>query len=124
MSEKIKSPKLTANNLTKQALKVFDLCGYECWRQNNNAVWDAKKRIFRVNSVKRGVSDIIGYHRKTGVFLAAEVKAGKDKLSAEQVVFLTSVSRAGGVGLTIRSIEDLGKFTNENYGFRHKGEAK
>ncbi len=122
--DKIKKPKLTANNLTKQALKVFDLCGYECWRQNNNAVWDPKKRIFRVNSVKIGVSDIIGYHRKTGVFLAAEIKVGNDKLSVPQIMFLTSIVKAGGVGLTIRSIEDLEKFTNENYGFRHKSETK
>ena len=115
---KVKAPKLTANNLTKQALRVFDLCGFECWRQNNNAVWDAKKKVFRANSVRVGQSDIIGYHRKTGVFLAAEIKVGNDKLSAAQVMFLTGVERAGGVGITVRSIEDLGIFLQSHNGFK------
>jgi len=103
-------PKLTANQLTKAALKYFNAKGYECWRQNNAAVYDAKRNSFRANSVKKGVSDIIGYHRRTGQFLAVEIKIGKDKLSTEQEMFLKSVERSGGLAMVVKNVDDLVNF--------------
>jgi len=123
LKENIIKPTLTANRLTKEALRIFDMCGYEVWRQNNAAVYDEKKQVFRKNSAKRGVSDIIGYHRKTGVFIAVEIKVGKDKLSHEQTLFLRGIIRSGGVGLVIKRYEDLEYFLQIHNGFK-KNNAK
>ena len=99
--------KTTANALTAQALKALDLAGYNVWRQNNGGVFDPSKKVFRRNSSTPGISDILGYHRKTGVILAAEVKAGKDKLSEYQKRFLEGIEKSGGVAMVIRTMEDI-----------------
>lgn len=101
---------ISANALTKHALRILDLKGFKVWRQNNGGVWDPGKKVFRANSSTPGISDILGFHRRTGVFIACEIKAGKDKLSNEQEMFLKSVERSGGFALVIRTIEDLENF--------------
>lgn len=112
---KKKSPvKITANALTKHTLRVLDLKGFHCWRQNNAGVYDPTLKVFRANSSTAGISDVIGFNRKSGQFIAAEIKAGKDKLSKEQGMFLNSVERSGGVALVIRSIDDLEQFLKIN----------
>lgn len=73
-------------------------------------VYDAKLKCFRANSSTPGISDVIGFNRKTGQFIACEIKAGKDKLSKEQELFLGGVARSGGIALVIRKIEDLEAF--------------
>lgn len=101
---------ISANALTKHALKILDLSGYHVWRQNNGAVYDENKKCFRKNSSTPGISDIIGFHRKTGQFISCEIKVGKDKLSPEQEVFLNSVKRSGGIAFVAKSIDDLEQF--------------
>lgn len=86
----------TANQATRQILEYLNASWFYAWRNNNNAVWDEKKQAFRAGSVEKGVADIIGIQKKTGRFIAVEVKVGKDKLSAEQSRFLDSITRAGG----------------------------
>lgn len=107
LSKKAAIPKMSANTLTKHVIKLLDLKGFNVWRQNNGAVYDEKKKCFRKNSATPGISDIIGYHRKTGQFIACEIKAGKDKLSEDQRLFLERVNRSGGIGIEVRRIEDL-----------------
>lgn len=105
---------IKTNDLTKQALRVLSLSGFQVWRQNNGGVYDPVKKVFRRNSSTPGVSDIIGFHRKTGQFLAAEIKAGKDKLSPEQIQFLEDVKNAGGVALVIRTTDDLNELHHDH----------
>jgi hypothetical protein len=98
---------IKTNALTKHTLRALDIAGYNVWRQNNGAVYDAKFEGYRRNSSTPGISDIIGYHKKTGTFIAAEIKAGKDKLSKEQEIFLSQVKRAGGIAIVIKNIDDV-----------------
>lgn len=97
-----------ANQLAAYAVKVFTRAGWVAWRQNNVAVCD--KGQFRRFVGLRGVSDVIGFHRETGRFLAIEIKVGRDRLSAEQENFLQSVNRAGGLGLIVRHANDLAQY--------------
>lgn len=100
-------PRQTANNLTAQALKVLSLAGFHVWRQNNGGVYDPTKKVFRRNSSTPGISDIIGFHKKTGQFIACEIKVGKDKLSPFQERFLSDVKKAGGVSMVIKNTDEL-----------------
>ena len=64
-----------------------------------------------------GSSDLIGMipieitqemvGRKMAVFCAIEVKAKKGKLTKQQGLFLEMVNHMGGVGIVVRSPEDL-----------------
>lgn len=105
-------PPITANALTKTALRVLTLNGYHVWRQNNAAVYDPKQKVFRKNSATPGISDILGYCRKTGRIVACEIKVGKDRLSVEQTRFLEGVQASGGLAVVIKTIDDLLRFTN------------
>lgn len=101
---------ISANALTKAAIHYFSAKGFECWRQNSAGLYDPIKKVFRSNSVKKGVSDIIGFHKLNGQFIAVEIKVGKDKLSPEQSEFLRQVEKAGGVAIVVKSINDLENF--------------
>lgn len=101
--------KLTANQLTQYALKVLSYKGWHVWRQNQAAVFDPTKKVFRRGSSTPGISDIIGFNRSTGQFIAVEVKVGRDRLSPEQERFLSDVAKAGGVAVVVRSANDVDK---------------
>lgn len=105
-------PKITnANQLTTYAVKVFRHAGYFCWRENTAGIWDAKANAFRKNpGTLTGKSDVLGFHRTTGRFLACEVKVGNDRLSAEQEAFLAAVREAGGLALVVRHGDDLKQY--------------
>lgn len=80
---------LTASQLTRDALLILKNRGVTAWRNNNHATRG------RRNNVQLGVSDIIGYHRFTAIAHWIEVKKIGDKLSPEQVIFLSRASKAG-----------------------------
>lgn len=102
-------PKITnANQLTAYAVKVFRAAGYHCWRENTAGMWDAKANAYRANpGALVGKSDVIGFHRVTGKFLACEIKVGRDRMSVAQLAFLDAVRAAGGLALEVRHGDDL-----------------
>lgn len=100
-------PTITANALTKQTLRMLDLKGFHVWRQNNGGVYDPIKKVFRAGSSTPGISDILGFHRRTGLVIAVEIKVGRDKPSQAQLDFLAAVVKAGGIGKIVRNSDDL-----------------
>ena len=97
---------MSANSLTQSVIKHLTACGFVVWRQNSAAVFDTKKQVFRKNPTqKKGISDVLGFCRNTGIIIAVEVKWQKDKLSEEQSEFLAAVERAGGIALVAKTID-------------------
>jgi hypothetical protein len=80
---KASKPVTSANALTQQVLRVLGLKGFKVWRQNNGGIYDPVKKVFRANSSTLGISDVIGFHKRTGLIIACEIKVGRDKLSSE-----------------------------------------
>lgn len=101
--------KPNTNALTKETVRVLMLCGFEAWRQNNGGVYDPTRKVFRANSSTPGISDVLGYHKKTGCIVAAEIKTGKDRLSPAQTNFLEGIRKSGGFSFVIRTVDDLTK---------------
>jgi hypothetical protein len=99
--------KPTANQTTKAVIALLSGIGYIVWRNNTTGIWDAKKQVFRKHHGRVGIPDVIGYQKKTGRFIAVEIKAGKDKLSPEQDFFIKEVNRFGGIAMVVRSVDDL-----------------
>jgi hypothetical protein len=96
----------TANSLKNDCLEYLKTRGVLAWRQNNVGVWDPVKQVFRRRSAVKGVPDILGI-LPGGVFLACEVKVGKDRLSPEQQAFIDNANRQGGLALVARCLDDL-----------------
>ena len=93
------SPHLTTSQITKIALMMLFARGCSVWRQNNLAA------VGRKFTGMYGVPDIIGFHKKTGVFVGCEIKAKRDRLSEHQKHFLGSLLKAG--GLALLAVEDV-----------------
>lgn len=100
----------TTNELTKACIDYLTLKGYKVWRNNNGAVYDPTNKCFRKNKNKLlGVPDIIGFNKKTGIFIGVEIKVGKDKLSPEQILFIEEANKSNCICLVVKEIEDLTK---------------
>lgn len=80
---------MTSNEITKLALKELDKRDCEVWRQNQVRV---PGRLF---TGRKGLTDIQGFQRNTGLAVYCEVKAGKDSLSDDQICFLNKAQSAG-----------------------------
>ena len=101
------------NSLTQAILLYVNHNGFKAWRNNNSAIYSVKQKTFRKNpATLHGVSDIIGYNRKTGVALYVEVKTGKDKLSDAQERFLTDAELAGCLVFVARDFDSFEKEFN------------
>lgn len=102
-----KSVPTSANDLTSAIITYLSLHGWMVWRQNNVAVYDKQIGQYRAFTGMRGLPDIIGFNKKTGVFIAVEVKAGDDQLSPDQINFLHALNKSGGLGIVARSLDDV-----------------
>ena len=104
-------------DIQRGCLEWLSAKGVLSWRSNQIPV-PLKDGGFRKFAGLKGVADILGIVRQDvmlldrsiipmGVFLAVEVKGPKGKLSEEQEWFLEEVRRRGGIGLCVRSVDDL-----------------
>lgn len=80
---------LTAGQITKVAMIEMEMRHYFVWRHNNLAIPGRK-----FNGLK-GVPDIIGFCKKTGLSVYCEVKTKNDKISEYQANFMTRAKKAG-----------------------------
>jgi|DEB0MinimDraft_12_1074336.scaffolds.fasta_scaffold00129_5 hypothetical protein len=121
-----------SNQLTKNAIQFLTLNGFVCFRNNVTGIFDTKQAAaklanknlpistvikilsscYRKSHERKGVADIIGFQKKTGVFLAIEIKFGKDKLSADQINFLTEVVKNGGIAIVAKTFDQFVKDLN------------
>lgn len=102
-------PKISTNDLTKNAITFFKAKGFQCWRNSNIPIYDEKIGQYRSGSVLKGLPDILGYHLQSGVLLAVEIKNKhtKDKESVHQKVTLEAMRKAGCHVFVIRTMDDL-----------------
>lgn len=80
---------LTASHITTTALKILETRFCFVWRQNNLAV---RGRTF---TGLKGVPDIIGFQRFTGVAVYCEIKTVNDKMSQHQIDFMNKAKTSG-----------------------------
>lgn len=103
---------MSTNALTKAVIDLFTLKGYKVWRQNTAGIYDEKKGVYRSGSATKGISDVIGFHKQTGKFVAIEIKTGKDKLSSFQQNFLNDVAQSGADAYVIHNSIELENLKN------------
>lgn len=101
--------KSKANSVTLAVIQVLNGNGWKTWRQNSVGVFDAKIGTHRkppAGAIK-GVPDVIGFHKRHGVFIGVEVKVGGDTMSEPQEFFHSELSKSGGVSLVVKSSDDF-----------------
>ena len=104
----VKKPVETANRITANIIRLINLqSGCVAYRINNVGVWDAAKQIHRKGATEKGIPDIIAIIR--GQFWGIEVKAGKDKMSEDQLKRKFEILNAGGIFFEIRSTDEFVK---------------
>ena len=95
-----KPTQIPAAKITQIAINLLTLHNYEVWRQNNLAV---KGRAF---IGKKGIGDISGYCKQFGWRVECEVKSIGDKLSDEQVEFMTNLHNSSGCAFIAHQLEN------------------
>lgn len=97
-------PKITEGDVLRVVDELLTLHRIYHWRNNSGAYKD-KARFIRYG--KTGSSDFLGIC-PDGRFLAVECKRPVNGvLSASQREFLDAINRNGGVGIIVRSAEEL-----------------
>jgi hypothetical protein len=79
------------------------------WYNSSTGIFDPKTKRFRMNMSKHtinGVSDILGI-TENGTFVAIEVKAGKNKTSPAQDLFLKKIESMNGIAIVAYSSTEL-----------------
>lgn len=108
--------------------------GYTVWRQQNTGMFDAelatgrllqlvedhrgkldfdkvsaclRKCWRKVPASVKGVADVIGWNLNNGIWIACEIKIGRDVIREEQHEFLTGLKNAGGEVYVVRDFEQF-----------------
>ena len=92
--------------VVRACLDFLEIKQIVAWRNNTTGVYDPATKRMRKNAGRNGVADILGC-LPGGRFLAIECKAGRGKLSADQVEFQRDIIRQGGLHIVAYRVEDV-----------------
>lgn len=99
----------TANAITRNIIRAVNMQpNCVAYRVNNTGIWDEAKQVFRKAHTEKGLPDIVGSVK--GRSLWVEVKAGRDKMSREQLMRKHEIERAGGLYFEARSTDGFLKW--------------
>lgn len=104
---------MSEQELKRLIIGYLNLQGHFVWVNNSGLTRSTyidkfgrqKERAWRAGV--KGGSDILGIEKKTGRFLAIEVKVGKNKTTPQQDLFLKEIESRGGVAIIAYSIQDV-----------------
>ena len=105
--------------LQKNMVSYLMRKGITCWVNKNSATYDSRKKVFRKNNTKKGISDILGLLKTSGKMIAIEVKMPKKYATPDQKAFLKDINDNGGIGFIARTNEDLDHHLGEFYHSAH-----
>jgi hypothetical protein len=100
-TKKRTNPETRLQSQIMKALK--DVPGLVLWRNNAGAI-DRGGGVMMRFGLTKGASDLIGIYR--GRFVGLEIKTRTGRLTAEQNVFLKTVTAYGGLAGVCRSLDD------------------
>jgi hypothetical protein len=95
------------SDIQKQIIDYMKLRGYVVFKHRNVGIFrQDTKQYIPLAFGEKGISDIIACS-PTGQFVAVEVKQSGKKPSADQIAFIESVIRKGGVAFVAHSLDDV-----------------
>lgn len=119
-----KEKTLGANALTKYVIMIGASYGFVLWRNNNGAVYDIKRKLFRKNPQhKKGVFDVIGFEKKTGRHCEFEIKIGYDKMSIYQEEHLKELKTNNCHAAMFKTEEDIDHYFSKKVAYTQSKDA-
>lgn len=105
---------MSESELMRQIQIAASQRGYRLFRNQVGLAWfgtpcySCSQRLRRIRTgLGVGSSDLIGWKVGTGQFTAFEVKTATGRATVDQSRFIAAVVQGGGIGLCIRSPEEL-----------------
>ena len=95
----------TANGLTKCITSYLRLKGAFCSRLNNTGIYDKRLNRYRPTTARKGLPDILATYKGRSIFI--EVKAGKDRMSTDQIKIQDEQNRSGGLYFIAHNFTDF-----------------
>lgn len=99
-----KDPK--ESDILRAILKWLEYKRIMAWRNNTTGIYDPSKGVFRNNSSRRGVPDIIGV-LPNGQFLGIEVKSKSGTVSSHQELFIREALDNNALVFVARCLDDV-----------------
>lgn len=97
---------MTTNELTNKITDYINAKGGCAVRINSAAVYDPRLKVYRKRRESdKGVSDILVCWE--GMYIAMEVKTGKDRQNDDQKRYEARVNKAGGLYIIIKTWADF-----------------
>jgi len=95
------------NAITTAILNYLNYSGHLAWRENNNAVYDPTRKVFRRSKsfTPLGIGDICFIEHGTGIHCEIEIKTGKDRQRINQKKREFAVNFHGGKYFLVYDIE-------------------
>lgn len=97
---------LSEKQIETNILSFLEEIGVFAWKNNSNAVYDPTRKVFRKAKsrfILKGVADILGL-LPSGNMLAIEVKSKIGRPSPEQLRFIATIQKHGGIAFISRSV--------------------
>lgn len=95
----------TANSLTACITTYLKLRGAFCSRLNNGGVFDKRLNRYRPGTNRKGLSDVLATYQGKSLFI--EVKAGRDRMSVDQVKIAKEQQASGGLYFVATNFEQF-----------------
>lgn len=103
----------TSGGLEDLIKAYFKYLGFKCWKVDVSGTLRETRRGYRMTTTKadKGISDL--FTIINGIYLAIEVKIGKDYQSSAQIKFETDVVKQGGHYIIVKSFADFQRKLNK-----------
>lgn len=100
--------KATEQQIVNAILEYLNRAGHFAWRNNTGGIYKTHgehQRFFRFGYP--GSSDILGVQKKTGKFIAIEVKRPGNKTTELQNEFLKLIANHNGIAMVAHSVDEV-----------------
>lgn len=98
----------TKTGATTQAIiRYLRMIGFWAWENQTVGIWDPGKKIYRKkNSLVKGAPDILAVDWDDRSIMV-EIKTGRDRLSADQTIFMCEVLIRNGIYIIAANTQDV-----------------
>ena len=105
--------KITEADVKREIIQYLNLRGYFVWNNRNTGLYDVRQNKW-IPAVLKGIPDIIGMQKTTGIFVGIEVKRPDYKKdgslvnqpTAFQSEFINNINRCSGIGIVVSSLDE------------------
>lgn len=101
-----KLPRPLEKDVQSAIMDYLTMAHIFAWVNKTQGTFNAQRGCFIKTKMKKGVSDILGV-LPGGRFLAIEVKRPGEKMTPEQVQFVSDVNNRGGVAFTADNVKTV-----------------